>query len=160
MKSIAKIVSRKELIGIVRKLQTEGKRVVFTNGCFDILHVGHIDLLEKAKSYGDCLVVGLNSDSSVKKIKGKGRPILPERDRARLVAALQVVDFVVFFDEETPYEILKEIKPDILVKGGDYRHEEIVGHDFIPVVKIVPLTKEKSTTKIIAKILSQSSQST
>ena len=160
MKSIAKIVSRKELIGIVRKLQTEGKRVVFTNGCFDILHVGHIDLLEKAKSYGDCLVVGLNSDSSVKKIKGKGRPILPERDRARLVAALQVVDFVVFFDEETPYEILKEIKPDILVKGGDYRFEEIVGHDFIPVVKIVPLTKEKSTTNIIAKILSQSSQST
>ncbi|MCD6206157.1 MAG: D-glycero-beta-D-manno-heptose 1-phosphate adenylyltransferase [Candidatus Marinimicrobia bacterium] len=160
MKSIAKIVSRKELIGIVRKLQTEGKRVVFTNGCFDILHVGHIDLLEKAKSYGDCLVVGLNSDSSVKKIKGKGRPILPERDRARLVAALQVVDFVVFFDEETPYEILKEIKPDILVKGGDYRFEEIVGHDLIPVVKIVPLTKEKSTTNIIAKILLQSSQST
>jgi len=160
MKSIAKIVSRKELIGIVRKLQTEGKRVVFTNGCFDILHVGHIDLLEKAKSYGDCLVVGLNSDSSVKKIKGKGRPILPECDRARLVAALQVVDFVVFFDEETPYEILKEIKPDILVKGGDYRFEEIVGHDFIPVVKIVPLTKEKSTTNIIAKILLQSSQST
>jgi len=107
MKSIAKIVSRKELIGIVRKLQTEGKRVVFTNGCFDILHVGHIDLLEKAKSYGDCLVVGLNSDSSVKKIKGKGRPILPERDRARLVAALQVVDFVVFFDEETPMKFSK-----------------------------------------------------
>lgn len=151
-----KLVSRQELVEIVKKLQQDKRRVVFTNGCFDILHAGHIDLLEKAKSFGDILVVGLNSDLSVQKIKGPQRPIQPELDRARLIAALEVVDYVSFFDEETPYEILQQIQPDVLVKGGDYRFEEIVGHDFVPEVKVIPLVEGKSTTGIIKKILSQS----
>ena len=151
-----KLISRAELIRVVKDLQRRGRKVVFTNGCFDLLHVGHVDLLEKAKSFGDCLVVGLNSDFSIKKIKGNDRPILPENDRARLVAALESVDYVSFFDEETPREILRQILPDILVKGGDYRFDEIVGHDFIPIVKVIPLVPGKSTTNIISKILSQS----
>jgi len=156
MQTDKKLVSRQELAEIVKKLQQNKRRVVFTNGCFDILHAGHIDLLEKAKSFGDILVVGLNSDLSVQKIKGPQRPIQPELDRARLIAALEVVDYVSFFDEETPYEILQQIQPDVLVKGGDYRFEEIVGHDFVPEVKVIPLVEGKSTTGIIKKILSQS----
>ena len=151
-----KLASRIDLIRILEKIRKEKKRIVFTNGCFDILHAGHIDLLEKAKSYGDYLVVGLNSDLSVRKIKGPNRPILPEIDRARLLAALEVVDYVVFFDEETPFEILRQLRPDILVKGGDYQIGEIIGHDFIPEVKVVPLVEGKSTTNIIEKILSES----
>jgi len=151
-----KLVSRMELIRILEKIRKGKKRVIFTNGCFDILHAGHIDLLEKAKSYGDYLVVGLNSDLSVRKIKGPNRPIFPEIDRARLLAALEVVDYIVFFDEETPFEILRQLRPDVLVKGGDYQIDEIIGHDFIPEVKVVPLVEGKSTTNIIEKILSES----
>ncbi|MDO9548539.1 MAG: D-glycero-beta-D-manno-heptose 1-phosphate adenylyltransferase [Candidatus Marinimicrobia bacterium] len=156
MQTNNKLVSRTELVRILENIRKEKKRVVFTNGCFDILHAGHIDLLEKAKSYGDYLVVGLNSDSSVRKIKGPHRPIFPEIDRARLLAALEAVNYVVFFDEETPYEILRQLRPDVLIKGGDYQIDEIVGQDFIPEVKVVPLVEGKSTTGIIAKILSES----
>ena len=156
MQTSNKLVSRSELARIIANIQKSKKRVVFTNGCFDILHAGHIDLLEQAKSYGDYLVVGLNSDSSIKKIKGPNRPIIQEADRARLVAALEVVDYVAFFDEETPYEILRQLRPDVLVKGGDYQIDEIIGHDFIPDVKVIPLVEGKSTSGIIGKILSES----
>jgi len=151
-----KLVSRSELTRIIAKIQKEKKRVVFTNGCFDILHAGHIDLLEKSKSFGNYLIVGLNSDSSVKKIKGPARPIFSETDRARLLAALEVVDYIVFFDEETPLGLLRQLQPDVLVKGGDYQIDEIVGRDFIPEVRVVPLVEGKSTTGIIGKILSES----
>ncbi|MBN2600691.1 MAG: D-glycero-beta-D-manno-heptose 1-phosphate adenylyltransferase [Candidatus Marinimicrobia bacterium] len=155
MQTRNKLVSRSELAQIIAKIQKEKKRVVFTNGCFDILHAGHVDLLEKAKSFGDHLVVGLNSDLSVKKIKGPNRPIFSETDRARLLAALEVVDYIALFDEETPREILRQLQPDVLVKGGDYRINEIVGHDFIPEVRVIPLVAGKSTTGIIKKILSE-----
>jgi len=151
-----KIITRPEAEKIVRSLNAENKSVVFTNGCFDILHVGHLELLEKAKSFGDVLIVGMNSDSSVKQIKGPGRPILTEQDRARLLAAIEMVDYVVLFDEETPFELLRQIKPNILVKGEDYKPDEIVGRDIVDEVKIIPFVRGKSTSSIIDKILDKS----
>lgn len=147
-----KIVDRTEIVKRVQIARREGQRVVFTNGCFDLLHAGHVDLLEQAKSFGDILIVALNTDASVRRIKGAQRPIVSENDRARLIAALQAVDWVTFFDEETPAEILREIQPDVLVKGGDYRKEEIVGFDIVPEVKVVPLVPGQSTSEIIEKI--------
>lgn len=147
-----KIVNRTEIVKRVQIARRNGQRIVFTNGCFDLLHAGHIDLLEQAKSCGDILIVALNTDASVRRIKGAQRPIVSENDRARLIAALETVDFVTFFNEETPAEILREIQPDVLVKGSDYRKEEIVGYDFIPEVKVIPLVPEQSTSKIIEKI--------
>ncbi len=149
-----KIINRAELAKIVRSRQAKGEKVVFTNGCFDILHVGHLDLFEKAKSFGDVLIIGLNSDSSVKIVKGADRPILAELDRARLLAALALVDYVVIFDEENPFEILKQLRPDTLVKGGDYKMNEIIGRDIVPEVKIVPFMVGKSTSNVIDKIRS------
>jgi D-beta-D-heptose 7-phosphate kinase/D-beta-D-heptose 1-phosphate adenosyltransferase len=150
-----KIITRPEAKEIVRSLNAENKSVVFTNGCFDILHVGHLELLEKAKSFGDVLIVGMNSDSSMKQIKGPDRPILTEQDRARLLAAIEMVDYVVLFDEETPFELLRQIKPNILVKGGDYKLNEIIGRDVVDEVKIIPFVRGKSTTNIIDTILSK-----
>lgn len=147
-----KIVNRTEIVKRVQIARRNGQRIVFTNGCFDLLHAGHIDLLEQAKSCGDILIVALNTDASVRRIKGAQRPIVSENDRARLIAALETVDFVTFFNEETPTEILREIQPDVIVKGSDYRKEEIVGYDFIPEVKVIPLVPEQSTSKIIEKI--------
>lgn len=149
-----KIISINKAQAIVQKAARDSKRIVFTNGCFDILHIGHLQLLEKAKSFGDILIVGLNSDQSVKKLKGSMRPILPQRDRARLIAALEMVDYVVIFNEDTPYELLSQIKPDILVKGSDYIFNEIVGRDVVKVVKTVPLVQGKSSSRIIAAIRS------
>jgi len=150
-----KIITRPEAEKIIRSLNAENKRIVFTNGCFDILHIGHLELLEKAKSYGDVLIVGMNSDSSVKQIKGPDRPILTEQDRARLLAAIEMVDYVVLFDEETPFELLRQIKPNILVKGEDYKPDEVVGRDIVDEVKIIPFVRGKSTTNIIDTILSK-----
>ncbi|MBL7067971.1 MAG: D-glycero-beta-D-manno-heptose 1-phosphate adenylyltransferase [Candidatus Marinimicrobia bacterium] len=150
-----KIITRPEAEKIIRSLNAENKRIVFTNGCFDILHIGHLELLEKAKSYGDVLIVGMNSDSSVKQIKGPDRPILTEQDRARLLAAIEMVDYVVLFDEETPFELLRQIKPNILVKGEDYKPDEVVGRDIVDEVKIIPFVRGKSTTDIIDTILSK-----
>ncbi len=151
-----KIITRPEAKKIVRSLNAENKSVVFTNGCFDILHVGHLELLEKAKSFGDVLIVGMNSDSSMKQIKGPDRPILAEQDRARLLAAIEMVDYVVLFDEETPFELLRQIKPNILVKGEDYKLDEIIGRDIVDEVKIIPFVRGKSTSSIIGKILAKS----
>ncbi len=136
---------------ILPYLDEVNKKVVFTNGCFDILHSGHVKYLEEAKSYGDILIVGLNSDSSVKKLKGKSRPINALEDRAVVLAALESVDFVVEFGDDTPYELIKAFKPDILVKGGDYEGKEVVGSDIVNVTRLVEFVDGKSTTKIIQK---------
>ena len=137
-------------------LKQDRKRVVFTNGCFDILHAGHVHYLEEAKKLGDELVVGLNSDSSVKSLKGKGRPVNNLEQRAKVLSSLQCVDKVVSFSDETPLKLIKAIKPDVLVKGGDYKVKGVVGHKEIKswggVVKIIPLVPGLSTTKIIKKL--------
>ncbi len=147
-----RIKEREALIESVRRLKNEGKRIVFTNGCFDILHLGHVKYLEKAKSFGDVLIVGVNSDASVRRLKGEERPVNPENDRAYLLAALDAVDFVTVFDEDTPYELIKVVEPDVLVKGGDYEGKEVVGSDIAKEVRLVDFVEGKSTTKIIEKI--------
>ncbi|MBI5893142.1 MAG: D-glycero-beta-D-manno-heptose 1-phosphate adenylyltransferase [Deltaproteobacteria bacterium] len=131
--------------------------MVFTNGCFDIIHAGHVRYLSKAKKLGDVLVVGLNSDSSVKKIKDDGRPIVPQRERAEVLSALEFVDYVVIFNESTPYNLIKSVQPDVLVKGADWKGHEIVGADVVKAkggrVARIKLVKGRSTTNIIKKIL-------
>ena len=131
----------------------EGKSVVFTNGCFDLLHLGHLTYLKQASDLGDVLIVGLNSDSSVRKLKGEKRPILNETNRSSIIAALEFVDFVVIFDEDTPLNILSKLKPNTLVKGGDYSIDQVVGKQFANQVKILPFIKGHSSTSIINKIL-------
>jgi len=152
-----KIISLDELIEIKQRVKEEGKKIVFTNGCFDILHRGHIDYLEKAKKTGDVLIVGLNSDESVKKIKGKNRPIIPEEDRALVLSALGCVDYVCIFDQETPEDLIKKIIPDVLVKGGDWDKENIVGKKIVEEnrgeVVTIPELKGRSTKKIIQTII-------
>ncbi len=150
------ILSLENISQISTELQKQGKTIVFTNGCFDIIHLGHIYYLSEAKKLGDYLIIGLNTDSSVKKLKGPERPINSEQDRAMVLDALKSVDFVVLFDEDTPLELIREISPNILVKGGDYKADEIVGADFMKQhngkVMIIPYLQGKSTTKIIEKI--------
>ncbi len=124
---------------------------IFTNGCFDILHVGHVELLNHAKSLGDYLIVGLNSDTSVKKLKGDSRPINKEQDRKRILESLKSVDEVIIFEEETPLNLIKEIKPDIIVKGGDYKKEDVVGNDLSEII-IFNFVEGYSTTKTIERI--------
>ncbi len=141
----------RELNEIISYINSNNKRVVFTNGCFDILHAGHVKYLEEAKSYGDILVLGLNSDNSVKRLKGESRPINSSIDRAVVLAGLESVDFIIEFDEDTPYELIKAIKPDILVKGGDYEGKEVVGRDIAKETRLVNFVDDKSTTKIIQK---------
>lgn len=129
-----------------------GKTVVFTNGCFDLVHAGHLKVLEWAKRRGDLLVVGLNADASVRRLKGPRRPILPLADRAALMAALKPVDFVTWFTEDTPHRLIRRLRPDVLVKGGDWSADRIVGREFVKKVARVPLLKGRSTTEIIEKI--------
>lgn len=154
-----KILSREAVSQQVKKWQSEGQKVVFTNGCFDILHIGHVDYLEKARELGDKLVLGLNTDASVSRIKGPERPIVNEESRSRVIAALGFVDAVTFFDEETPKELIESVKPDILVKGNDYLAENIVGADFVikngGEVKTIPLVVGFSTSNIVNKIKNQ-----
>ena len=156
MKSQDKIRSKNDFLELVREWQQKGLTIVFTNGCFDILHPGHIDLLEQAKGLGDKLVIGLNTDNSVSRIKGDLRPINDEEFRGQMIAALESVDLVTYFDDETPIDLIKEVKPDILIKGNDYRLEEIVGANFVMeyggVVKTISLLPGYSTTKLIEKI--------
>jgi len=141
-----------ELKKLVPLFKREGKKVVFTNGCFDLIHAGHIKLLERARKLGDVLIVGLNSDGSVRRLKGKGRPIVPQSDRARILDSIKYVDYVVIFKEDTPLKLIKELRPDVLVKGGDYKLKEIVGHDIVPKVVRVKLLSNRSTTSLINKI--------
>ena len=141
-----------EIKTLASKLHNQGKKIVFTNGCFDILHVGHVKYLEVAKSYGDVLILGLNADSSVRKLKGPTRPINTQDDRAYILASLESVDYVVIFEEETPYELIKLIKPHVLVKGGDYEGKEVVGQDIADELKLVQFVDGKSTTNTIKRI--------
>lgn len=152
-----KIVKLEALVKIRKRAKKEGEKVVFTNGCFDILHRGHIEYLKKAKTLGDILIVGLNSDSSVRKIKGEKRPIVKQKDRAEILSALSFVDYVCIFDEPTPEKMIKKILPDVLVKGGDWAKPDIVGKDIVEScggkVVTVPLVKGKSTKNIIRTIV-------
>lgn len=145
-----------ELREIRAGLRDEGKKVVFTNGCFDILHAGHVDYLTKAKAAGDVLIVGLNSDNSVRTIKGNKRPIVPAEERAFILSGLKAVDYVVFFEEPTPFEIISHLIPDILIKGGDWAIDKIVGRDVVEAnggeVKTIAFVNDSSTTDIIARI--------
>ena len=143
-----KIVDLPTLLGLYLK----DKKVVFTNGCFDILHVGHISYLQKAKELGDILIVGLNSDRSVKALKGDPRPVNEQNDRAKMLAALECVDFVTIFDDDTPHNLIKALKPDILVKGADYTGKKVVGSEFAGVTKLIDFVEGKSTTNLINKI--------
>jgi len=147
------IKTKERIVEIARELKARGKKIIFTNGCFDILHTGHIRYLEQSKQYGDVLILGLNSDKSVNTLKGKNRPINSEKDRAYLLASIGVVDYVVIFDEETPYELIKSIKPNTLVKGSDYKINEVIGRDLVDEVKLIDFVKGKSTSTTIEKIL-------
>lgn len=152
----SKLKSKLTLSKILRKLQSRGKKIVFTNGCFDILHPGHVSYLEKASGMGDVLVVGLNSDRSVRAIKGKDRPVNKERDRAYVLSALSFVDYVTIFGEDTPEALIKELKPDVLVKGGDWKAKDIVGSDFVKSrggrVASINFLKGYSTSSLIEKL--------
>lgn len=146
------IKTLEEITLLSQELKKRGKKIVFSNGCFDILHVGHVKYLEEAKSYGDVLILGLNSDESVRRLKGLTRPVNSEDDRAYILASLEAVDYVVKFYEDTPYELIKAITPHILVKGGDYAGKDVVGQDIAEELRLVDFVAGKSTTKTIERI--------
>jgi D-beta-D-heptose 7-phosphate kinase/D-beta-D-heptose 1-phosphate adenosyltransferase len=152
-----KIKAKEDLRRIVDDLKTKGKRIVFTNGCFDLLHVGHIRYLEEAKALGDILVVGINSDRSVRRIKGPYRPILPEGERAEILSGLGCVDYITIFDEADPLELVSSLQPHILVKGGDWTKETTVGKEVVErsggEVIILPFVQGASTSNLIEAIL-------
>lgn len=152
----SKILTRDDLVQTIKKVRS-GKKVVFTNGCFDILHLGHVKYLQEARAQGDILVLGLNSDRSVRSLKGDTRPVQTETDRAEILAALECIDFVTVFDEPTPLELIKVVEPDVLVKGGDWKPDQIVGSDIVIArggeVKSLQFVEGHSTTGIISKIL-------
>ncbi len=152
------MIDLKEFIQHLSKLR-QNKKVVFTNGCFDIIHAGHVQYLQQAKELGDILIVGLNSDDSVKRLKGSSRPINNQQDRKIVLEALRSVDYVLIFEEDTPYNLINQIKPDVLVKGGDWKVEQIVGSDIVlengGEVKSLLFIDGASTTSIIEKILSK-----
>lgn len=148
---MGKILSWNELKSETDGLKAEGKKIVFTNGCFDILHVGHVRYLKEARKLGSVLVVALNSDSSMERIK-PGRPVVPEAQRAEVVAGLGMVDYVTLFGEDTPLELIEFLRPDVLVKGGDWKKEEIVGSEIVPETYSLPYIHGVSTTEIIEKI--------
>lgn len=156
MNSKDKILSLEQLQPKLEEWKAKGDKIVFTNGCFDLLHLGHVDYLEKARQLGDKLVLGLNTDASISRIKGPNRPLQDEMSRARVMASLLFIDAVVLFDNDTPLELIKAVQPDILVKGNDYSIENIVGQDIVMAkggdVKTVPLVKGYSTTNIVKKI--------
>lgn len=151
-----KLLSHKDLEAKLRAWRSAQKTIVFTNGCFDILHRGHVEYLAQAADLGDVLVVGLNTDASVKRLKGESRPVNDEQSRALLLSALQFVDAVVLFDDDTPYELIKQVQPDVLVKGNDYKPEEIVGYDIVTAkggkVLTINLVEGFSTTNIIKRM--------
>lgn len=152
-----KIFNLVDLQTEISKWHNNNEKIVFTNGCFDLIHVGHIEYLAKASDLGNKLIIGLNTDDSVKRLKGENRPIIDQQARAETLAALFFVDAVIFFDEDTPYQLIKAIQPDILVKGGDYKKDDIVGADIVKnyggVVETIPLVQGYSTSKMIEKII-------
>lgn len=147
-----KILSWKKALLFRKKAGLSRKTIVFTNGCFDIIHTGHVSLLESAKSMGDLLLVGLNSDASVKRIKGAGRPLISQTDRAKVLASMESVDAVVIFGQDTPFELLRALRPDILVKGADYDKSGVVGREFAGRLARVKLIPGRSTTKMIRRL--------
>ena len=151
-----KIISGAELSRELARLNLMSKKIVFTNGCFDIIHRGHVEYLSEAANLGDILIIGLNSDSSVKKLKGPERPIQDQETRAKILSSMFFVSFVVIFDEETPHRLISEVKPDVLVKGGDYKIENIVGYDIVKAkggeVLTIPFVDGHSTTSILQKL--------
>ena len=152
-----KTKTRKELLRIIKDLKAKRKRIVFTNGCFDLLHIGHIRYLEKAKAFGDILVVGVNSDSSVRRLKGPKRPILPEEERAGILSGLGCVDYITIFDEIDPLRLITSLQPNVLAKGGDWTKEQTVGKEVVErsggEVVIIPFVKGASTSNLIETIL-------
>jgi rfaE bifunctional protein nucleotidyltransferase chain/domain len=152
-----KIRERKDLLRIIKNLKAKGKRIVFTNGCFDLLHIGHIRYLEKARALGDALVVGVNSDSSVRKLKGPKRPVLPVKERTEILSGLGCVDYITIFDERDPLKLITSLHPDVLVKGGDWTKDQIVGSEVVKrsggKVVTIPFVKGASTSNLINIIL-------
>jgi rfaE bifunctional protein nucleotidyltransferase chain/domain len=151
-----RLVTRRDVPALRRRLRRRGLTVVFTNGVFDILHRGHIDYLTRARAMGDVLIVGVNSDASVRRLKGKSRPVQSQGDRAAILLALRAVDYVVLFGEAIPQKLIEEVQPDVLVKGADYRFDEIVGAEFVTAhggrVRRIPLTRGRSSSKILRKL--------
>ena len=154
----SKLKTLSEVAEIAAQARQQGQSVVFTNGCFDLLHRGHVHILREARASGDLLIVGINSDTSVRSIKGPLRPILPQTDRIELIAAMEMVDYVVLFDEPDPYRVIAAIKPNVLAKGGDWSAEKIVGADIVEQnggrVAVIPYLPGFSTTEIIERIRS------
>jgi len=148
-----KIILAKALAKKISIFKKSGKKIVFTNGCFDLIHAGHIRTFQKAKTFGDILVVAINTDASVRRLKGKNRPVVGQQNRAKVLAGLEAVDFVTFFSEDTPLEILKLLRPDVLVKGANYKLNEIVGRQYVKKVVRISMVKGISTSFIISKIL-------
>ncbi len=152
MKAKNKILGPRSLKKFVDEQRAAGKKIVFTNGCFDILHAGHVSVLEFSRAKGDVLIVGMNSDASVRRLKGPSRPVNTQSDRALVLASLESVSAVSIFEEDTPYNLIKIVRPDVLVKGGDYKPSEIVGREFAKKVVRFALLKGRSTTNIIKKV--------
>jgi rfaE bifunctional protein nucleotidyltransferase chain/domain len=154
---MGRVIAINDLKSIRQKLKQEKKKVVFTNGCFDIIHRGHVDYLTKAKALGDVLIVAVNTDASVRRIKGERRPIVDEDDRANIVASLSPVDYVCFFDEDTPYDLISAIVPDVLIKGADWTVDDIVGKDIVEQnggrVATISFLPNRSTSNIIQRIV-------
>ena len=148
-----KIKTREELREIVEALKKDGKRICFTNGCFDIVHQGHVLYLEEARRHGDCLIVGVNTDSSVREIKGENKPVIPLEGRTAVLAALEGVDYVVPFDEPDPFELISSLRPHVLVKGGDWEADEVIGRELVDETIVVPYIDGVSTSGIIKTIL-------
>ena len=152
----AKILNINELSQNIKEWRLNGDKIVFTNGCFDLIHLGHLEILARSADLGDKLIVGINSDMSIKKIKGNSRPIIEEDSRAKQLAAIEFIDAVILFNEDTPYNLINILKPDVLTKGGDYKKDDIVGNQLINKeqgeVVIIPLTQGYSTTSILEKI--------
>ncbi len=152
-----KIIDRAAAARIAAKMRDSGRKLVFTNGCFDLMHPGHIDFLIRAQTLGDVLMIGLNTDASVKRLKGKGRPVVDGETRAKMLAALEVVDWVVFFNEDTPAELIESVAPAVLVKGADYTPDTVVGREMVEnaggVVVILPLVEGYSTSVLLEKLL-------
>lgn len=157
-----KILTNEGLEQRIAQWKKQNLKIVFTNGCFDLLHLGHVDYLAKAKDLGDRLIIGVNTDASVRRLKGKFRPLQDENSRLHLLAALEVVDAVVLFDEDTPYELIKQVQPDVLVKGADYKPESIVGYDIVTSrggkVETIEYLEGYSTTSIEQRILKSREQ--
>ena len=152
----SKILDKERLLVKLTDWKEENKKIVFTNGCFDLIHLGHIEVIARSADLGDILIIGVNTDKSIKRLKGKNRPIVEEISRAKQLAALEFVDAVVFFDQDTPIDLIKVINPNVITKGGDYKTDQVIGNDIVTQnngeVVIIPLTQGYSTTSILEKI--------